>query len=41
MNKAAFPEGVGAPVQYGPRVRAAAVYLNNYQFLPYGMRTIW
>ena len=35
MNKAAFPEGVGAPVQYGPRVRAAAVYLNNYQFLPY------
>ena len=35
MNKAAFPAGVGAPVQYGPRVRAAAVYLNNYQFLPY------
>ena len=35
LNKAAFPEGVGAPVQYGPRARAAAVYLNNYQFLPY------
>jgi len=35
LNKAAFPEGVGAPVQYGPHARAAAVYLNNYQFLPY------
>ena len=35
LNKAAFPEGVNAPVQYGPRARAAAVYLNNYQFLPY------
>ena len=35
LNKAAFPEGVTAPVQYGPRARAAAVYLNNYQFLPY------
>ena len=35
LNKADFPEGVGAPVQYGPNARAAAVYLNNYQFLPY------
>jgi len=35
LNKAAFPEGVNAPVQYGPCARAAAVYLNNYQFLPY------
>jgi transposase len=34
-NKAAFPEGVNAPVQYGPGVKAAAVYLKNYQFLPY------
>lgn len=34
-TKAAFPEGVGAPVQYGPRIRAAAVYLNGYQLLPY------
>jgi len=35
MNKASFPEGVDAPVHYGPRARAAAVYLNTYQFLPY------
>jgi transposase len=35
MNKAGFPEGVNAPVQYGPSLKAAAVYLKNYQFLPY------
>lgn len=35
LNKAAFPEGVNAPVQYGPGLKAAAVYLKNYQFLPY------
>jgi transposase len=35
LNKAAFPEGVNAPVQYGPGVKAAVVYLKNYQFLPY------
>jgi transposase len=34
-NKAAFPEGVNAPVQYSPGVKAAAVYLKNYQLLPY------
>lgn len=34
-NKAAFPEGVNAPVQYGPAIQAAAVYLKNYQHLPY------
>jgi transposase len=33
---AAFPDGVGAPVQYGPRVRATAIYLGGYQLIPYG-----
>ncbi len=35
LNKAAFPEGVNAPAQYGHGVKAAAVYLKNYQYLPY------
>jgi len=35
LNKAAFPEGVNAPAQYGEGIKAAAVYLKNYQFLPY------
>ena len=34
-SKAAFPGGVNAPVQYGPAIQAAAVYLKNYQHLPY------
>jgi transposase len=34
-TKAAFPEGVVQPVQYGPRVRGLAVYLQSYQLLPY------
>ena len=32
---AAFPEGVAAPVQYGPTVRAVALYLGGYQMIPY------
>lgn len=32
---AAAPDGVGAPVQYGPRVRAVGAYLVGYQHLPY------
>lgn len=35
LNKAPFPEGVNAPVQYGNDIKAAAVYLKNYQYLPY------
>ena len=34
QTRAAFPEGVISPAQYGPRVRAAAVYLNVQQLLP-------
>jgi transposase len=32
--KAAFPEGVNAPVQYGQRTQAMVVYLQVYQLLP-------
>lgn len=31
-----FPPEATAPVQYGPWVQALVVYLNTYQFLPYG-----
>lgn len=35
INKSEFPKGINAPVQYGAGVNAVAVYLKNYQFLPY------
>jgi len=35
LNKATLPEQVKAPVQYGPRLKAIAVYLRQYQLLPY------
>jgi transposase len=34
-TKAEFPEGVRARVQYGPSVLARALYLHDYQLLPY------
>ena len=34
LTRAAFPEGVNAPTQYGPRIAAIAVYLQNGHFLP-------
>ncbi|RLD42705.1 MAG: IS66 family transposase [Bacteroidetes bacterium] len=32
--KALFPEGVNAPVQYGPRFRGMLVYMQNQHFIP-------
>jgi len=34
VTKAAFPEAVTAHVQYGARIKAAAVYLNAQQLIP-------
>lgn len=34
-NKAKFPAGVNAPVQYGAGVRSVVAYLLGYQLLPY------
>src|SRR5580693_4065165 len=34
VTKAAFPEGVVSPAQYGERFKAAAVYLNVQQLIP-------
>jgi transposase len=33
-TRAAFPDGVSSPAQYGERIRAAAVYLNAQQLVP-------
>jgi len=32
--QAEFPEGIAAPVQYGARITALAVYLRNFHFIP-------
>jgi transposase len=34
-TKASFPSGVPAAVQYGPSILARALYLHDYQLLPY------
>ncbi|EFH88784.1 IS66 family transposase [Ktedonobacter racemifer] len=36
VTVAPFPTGVHAPVQYGSRLRAVAVYLSQFQLLPMG-----
>jgi len=35
VNRAAFPPEAAAPVQYGSRVKSVAVYLGEYQLLPF------
>jgi transposase len=35
VHRSTWPAGVEAPVQYGPRAAAFAVYLTHYQQLPY------
>jgi transposase len=34
-TRATFPDGVDAPVQYGPQIKALGVYLSCYQLLPF------
>ena len=34
VSRGSFPAGVEAPVQYGPQIRALAVYLHDYQLVP-------
>ena len=35
FNKATFPNDVQYPVQYGTRLKSVAVYLNQYQLIPF------
>lgn len=36
VHQGAWPEGVNAPAQYGPRLKALAVQLNQYHLVPLG-----
>ena len=35
VNKGSYPDGVNQSTQYGKRLKALCVYLQNYQMLPY------
>ena len=35
FQKASYPAGVNAPIQYGPRLEAYTAYLSVYQYVPY------
>jgi transposase len=35
-----FPEGVNSHIQYGSNIKAHAVYLSQYQLLPYNRITV-
>ncbi len=35
LNKATFPKEVAYPVQYGTRLKSVAIYLNQYQLVPF------
>jgi len=35
VNTAPFPDGVKARAQYGPNLKATAIYLGSYQLIPY------
>jgi transposase len=35
LNKATYPEEAKTDIQYGARIKSFAIYLNQYQFLPY------
>jgi transposase len=39
VTRAAFPPEVAAPVQYGLRIKSVAVYLKEYQLLPFDRLT--
>jgi transposase/uncharacterized coiled-coil protein SlyX len=36
VSRGSFPAGIEAPAQYGPQIRALAVYLHEYQLVPLG-----
>jgi transposase len=40
-RRAAFPDGIDAPTQYGPNVLAHAVYLHSYHLLPLARLREW